>query len=54
MLSETGRVKFTARRKLDTGDATDFVIPLDQEIDMIWGIRARDYTWQQHDFMSNF
>ena len=36
---EGGYIKFTLKRKLDTGDRSgDFVIPLEQEFDLGWAI----------------
>ncbi len=55
-VSEDGtRVIFMTRRKLDTGDqGEDYLIPLNTEIDMVYAVRYRDSTWQNHDFREAF
>ena len=46
---------FVTRRKLDTGDSgEDYLIPLDEEIDMVFGMRVRDSKWKNHDFKGQF
>ena len=46
---------FVTRRKLDTGDSgEDYLIQLDEEIDMVFGMRVRDSKWKNHDFKGQF
>ena len=33
-----GYIRFTLVRKLDTGDSSDFLIPVDQEFDLGWAV----------------
>ena len=44
------RVKMITRRRLDTGDtAEDFLIPLNEEINMVWAWNQNEVVWDYHD-----
>ena len=45
VVEDDGRITFTSKRKLDTNDSKDFVVRLNKEQGMIWGVRARDSRW---------
>ena len=43
---DNSRVKFITRRRLDTGDALeDFLIPMNEEVDMVWAWRRNGGVW---------
>ena len=47
----SGRIKFVTRRKLDTGDTLeDYLIPLNQEIDIVWALHHQTGEWKEHSF----
>ena len=44
------RVSFVTYRDLDTGDAEqDYLVPLDEEIDMVYGILTYSKDWNEHN-----
>ena len=49
------RVKFVTKRKLDTGDLTeDYLIPLNEEIDLVWALNLGDSDWIIHTIWGRF
>ena len=55
-MSEDGEtVTFETKRKLDTGDAEqDYLVPLGEEIDMVWAIHEKTGEWKEHTKYGNF
>ena len=55
-ISDSGeRVKFVTKRKLDTGDPTeDYVIPLKEEIDMVYSIRYSSGNWEPYELTGHW
>ena len=48
--TETGKMKFVTRRKLDTGDSEqDFLVKLGEEMPMIYGYKKGTSVWTKHD-----
>lgn len=48
--SQSGKMKFVTRRKLDTGDQEqDFVVKLDEDIPMCYGFKKGTSKWVKHD-----
>ena len=48
-------VKWVTKRKLDTGDlAEDYLIPLNDEIDIVWAIGLSSGDWKYHDLWGRF
>ena len=47
-----GEVKWTATRKLDTGDLeNDYVIPLDDDFNIAWAINSRNPRLTKHNIV---
>ena len=43
-------VKFVTYRDLDTNDSEkDFLVPLNEEIDMVYGMLTYDHEWREHN-----
>ena len=43
------------RRKLDTGEYTeDYLVKLDEEMDMVWAINHIEGGWVDHTFRGRF
>ena len=49
------QVTFVSRRKLDTGEYTeDYLVKLDEEMEMVWAINHKTGEWVNHTFRGGF
>ena len=48
--ADNSRVKLVTKRRLDTGETSeDYLIPLNQEIDMVWAWKSDSGEWAYHN-----